>query len=39
LFFFVDEIEWEPFEAAQSDIFDEVYAVINRFGLRLYQRI
>jgi miniconductance mechanosensitive channel len=39
LFFFVKQTEWEPFEAVQSDIFDEIYAVINRFGLRLYQRV
>ena len=37
LFFFVKQTEWTSFEAVQSDIFDEVYAVINRFGLRLYQ--
>jgi miniconductance mechanosensitive channel len=39
LFFFVDITEWEPFEALQSDIFDHVYAIINRFGLKLYQRV
>ena len=37
LFFFVKQTEWTSFEAVQSDIFDEVYAVVNRFGLRLYQ--
>jgi miniconductance mechanosensitive channel len=39
LFFFVKQTQWEEFEAVQSDIFDEVYAVINRFGLALYQRV
>jgi miniconductance mechanosensitive channel len=39
LFFFIKQTEWADFEAVQSDIFDEVYAVINRFALRLYQRI
>ena len=39
LFFFVKQTEWEAFEAVQSDIFDEVYAIINRFGLKLYQRV
>jgi miniconductance mechanosensitive channel len=39
LFFFIKQTEWADFEAVQSDIFDEVYAVINRFGLRIYQRI
>jgi hypothetical protein len=35
----VKQTQWEEFEAVQSDIFDEVYAVINRFGLALYQRV
>lgn len=37
LFFFVRQTAWEAFEAVQSDIFDEVYAVVNRFSLSLYQ--
>jgi miniconductance mechanosensitive channel len=39
LFFFVNITEWEAFESLQSDIFDHVYAIINHFGLRLYQRV
>lgn len=39
LFFFVKQTVWEDFEAVQSDIFDQVYAIINRFGLKLYQRV
>lgn len=38
LFFFVRQTEWVAFEAVQSDIFDEVYALVNRFQLRLYQQ-
>lgn len=37
LFFFIKQTEWVAFEAVQSDIFDEIYALINRFYLRLYQ--
>lgn len=37
LFFFVKQTEWAPFEAVQADIFDTVYALVNRFGLRIYQ--
>lgn len=37
LFFFVRQTVWEEFEAVQSDIFDRVYAIINRFGLAMFQ--
>lgn len=37
LFFFVKQTVWEDFEAVQSDIFDEVYALVGSFGLRFYQ--
>lgn len=37
LFFFVRQTVWEEFEAVQSNIFDQVYAVINRFGLAMFQ--
>lgn len=37
LYFFTDTTEWIPFEHIQSDILDEIYAVINTFGLRLFQ--
>lgn len=37
LYFFTDETRWKEFETIQSDIFDHVYAVINRFGLSIYQ--
>jgi miniconductance mechanosensitive channel len=39
LFFFVKQTEWEAFEAVQSDIFDEIYAILTRFALSLYQRL
>lgn len=37
LYFFTTKTEWKEFERVQSDIFDHVYAVIRRFGLRVYQ--
>lgn len=37
LYFFTDKTVWTEFERVQSDIFDYVYAVVGRFGLRIYQ--
>lgn len=37
LYFFTNETRWKEFEQIQSDIFDHVYAIINRFGLEIYQ--
>lgn len=37
LYFFTDEVRWKEFEQIQSDIFDHVYAIVNRFGLSIYQ--
>ena len=37
LYFFTKTVEWTSFEAAQSEIFDHVYAVVNRFGLSIFQ--
>lgn len=37
LYFFTLETEWKAFEQIQSDIFDHVYAIINEFGLRVFQ--
>lgn len=37
LYFFTSVTEWKLFEHIQSDIFDHVYAVIQEFGLRIYQ--
>lgn len=37
LYFFTDETRWKEFEKIQSDIFDHVYAIVNRFGLSIYQ--
>lgn len=39
LYFFTTQTEWKSFERVQSDIFDHVYAIIRRFGLRVYQVI
>lgn len=37
LYFFTNEVSWKEFELIQSDIFDHVYAIVNRFGLRIFQ--
>lgn len=37
LYFFTHRTAWAEYETIQSDIFDYVYAVIERFGLRIYQ--
>ena len=37
LYFFVDNIAWEAYEALASDIFDHVYAVMSLFGLHMFQ--
>lgn len=37
LYFFTKYTEWKKFEQVQSDIFDHVYAVINEFGLTIFQ--
>lgn len=37
LYFFVDNVAWEAYEALASDIFDHVYAVVSLFGLHMFQ--
>jgi len=37
LYFFTHATEWRSFECVQSDIFDHVYAIVNEFGLRIFQ--
>ena len=37
LYFFTHTTQWEAYEKAQGDIFDHVYAIIGRFGLRIFQ--
>lgn len=37
LYFFTHAVQWDLFEQVQSDIFDHVYAIVNLFGLRIYQ--
>lgn len=37
LYFFTRSTAWKDFERIQSDIFDHVYAVVNRFDLRIFQ--
>lgn len=36
LYFFVDNVAWEAYEALASDIFDHVYAVVSLFGLHMF---
>ena len=35
---FATEVDLVPYENIQSDIFDHIYGVLPKFGLRLYQR-
>lgn len=37
LYFFIDNVAWEAYEALASDIFDHVYAVVSLFGLHMFQ--
>lgn len=37
LYFFLKVTEWKSYEHIQSDIFNHVYAVAPRFGLRIFQ--
>ncbi len=37
LYFFTSTVEWEEYERIQSAVFDHVYAVVHRFGLRVFQ--
>ena len=34
---FTNDIRWEFYEAIQSDIFDHLYAILPRFGLKVFQ--
>ena len=35
---FSAKTDWISYEAIQNDIFDHIYAVINQFDLKIYQR-
>lgn len=37
LYFFTSTVEWVKYETIQSDVFDHIYAVINEFGLSIFQ--
>lgn len=37
LYFFTTITQWKEYEGIQSDIFDHVFAVVNRFGLAIFQ--
>lgn len=37
LYFFTYATAWRDYERVQSDIFDHVYAIVNEFGLRIFQ--
>lgn len=37
LYFFTSETEWKSYETIAADIFDHVIAMVNEFGLRIFQ--
>lgn len=37
LYFFTRQTDWKKFEHLQADVFDHVYAVVQEFGLRIFQ--
>lgn len=37
LYCFTSRTDWKEYESVQDDIFDYVYAVLNKFGLRIFQ--
>ena len=37
IYVFCNEKEWVAYEAIQSDIFDHIFAILPKFGLRVYQ--
>ena len=37
LYFFTNTTAWVEYEHIQADVFDYVYAVVHKFGLRIYQ--
>ena len=37
LYFFTSETEWRSYETVAADIFDHVIAMVNEFGLRIFQ--
>ena len=37
LYFFSNDLEWANYEAIQADIFDYLFAMAPRFGLRIFQ--
>lgn len=37
LYFFSAITEWKPFEHIQAEVFDHVYAMVQLFGLRIFQ--
>jgi hypothetical protein len=38
IYVFTKDVRWVHYEAAQADIFDHIFAVIEEFGLRVYQK-
>ena len=38
IYCFSSKTDWISYEAIQNDIFDHIYAVINQFDLKVYQR-
>ncbi|MDE6577291.1 MAG: mechanosensitive ion channel family protein [Muribaculaceae bacterium] len=37
IYFYTSETRWKPFEHIQSDIFDHIYAIVDYFGIKIFQ--
>ena len=37
IYTFTNTTEWEAYEKIQSDIFDHLFAILPKFGLRVFQ--
>jgi miniconductance mechanosensitive channel len=37
IYAFTNTVQWVPYEAIQSDIFDHILAIAPEFGLRIFQ--
>jgi miniconductance mechanosensitive channel len=39
IYVFCKDVRWVPYEGIQADIFDHIFGVIGRFGLKVYQSL
>src|SRR5690606_28917440 len=37
IYIFIKDVRWAFYEAAQADIFDHLFAIVPKFGLRIHQ--